>query len=257
MEKTIIALLALGSAAMAADVTVNDVTFTTTDLSKGFQNWTDRATNNYYITGAVAWGNGNAGLDFGGLYVANDGGMKFNVANSDITVKYLYLMSGVEIGATSGSSIVGEINWTNNSGANFVMADGGWVDINAAYGDKIDASDMTSGSIFLNDAGSLTLSALGNGVTVHANVTAGEDRTLISGDMSNWAGNLALKTAGNSFALVDSGQLIWATGELENIKINATAEGLSYSFETPAVPEPTTATLSLLALAGLAARRRK
>ena len=33
--------------------------------------------------------------------------------------------------------------------------------------------------------------------------------------------------------------------------------GVSYTVELPAVPEPTTATLSLLALAGLAARRRR
>ncbi|MDO5472048.1 MAG: PEP-CTERM sorting domain-containing protein [Akkermansia sp.] len=255
MEKTIIALLALGSAAMAADVTAHDITFKTADLTKGFHIWADLDTTNYYITDGEAWGNGNGGYEFGGLYVDNEGGMKFNTGNADFTVKYLYLTSDVKIG-TSTRVNKGEINWSNNNGANFVMADGGWVDINAAYGDKIDASGMNSGSIYLNDAGSLTLSALKNGVNVYANVTAGEDRTLISGNMSNWAGSMTL-TAGNSTALFEGGQLVSATGELENIKINATAEGLSYSFETPAAPEPTTATLSLLALAGLAARRRR
>ena len=46
-----------------------------------------------------------------------------------------------------------------------------------------------------------------------------------------------------------------------NYRINETVHSLSYGKvtvnEAPAVPEPTTATLSLLALAGLAARRRR
>lgn len=253
MKKTIIVLLALGGIAMGAEVSIHDITFTTTDLTPGIQYWTNRSTSNYYITGGVSWGNGNGGYDFGGLYVDITGGMKFNVGSNDFNVKYLYLASGVKIGNSTGNN-AGEINWSNNNGANFIISSGGWVDINEDYGVKIDASSMASGSIYLNDAGSLTLSSLNNNVTVHANVTAGEERTLIEGDMSNWAGSMALTAANNSIALVEGGQLMYATGDLQNLQINATAEGLSYSF---AIPEPTTATLSLLALAGLAARRRR
>lgn len=276
MKKTIIALMALSSIAMAADVTAHGITFTTTDLSKGIQTWTDRAANNYYITGGVSWGNGNGGYDFGGLYVDDQGGMKFNALNYDFNVKYLYLTSGVQIGASTGDT-VGQINWSNNNGANFVMINGGWVDINANYGDKIDTSGMTTGSIYLNTAGALTLpedGVLGNGVTVFATLDLYADaivqatgigivtRTLMTGDFSNWTGALTLNSHNITQGLVEMSSDEFGSGYMNGFTsadvgkyyITKSDTGLSINY---IVPEPATATLSLLALAGLAARRRR
>jgi hypothetical protein len=51
--------------------------------------------------------------------------------------------------------------------------------------------------------------------------------------------------------------LQYLSGETLDIKTDQTTHAPNVTFVTKAIPEPTTATLSLLALCGLAMRRRR
>lgn len=156
------------------------------------------------------------------------------------------------------------------------------MDINADYGNLINVSQMTSGAIYLNTSGHLNLTDRNNGDAPYALVgdvnifasfeevalfgmddfsRSSEGRTLIDGDLSQWTGTLTL-TMGKSYATYNSdGKLLKAEGALMDVEFDIKDSSNSKLFvktaDTPAVPEPTTATLSLLALAGLCARRRR
>ncbi len=103
----------------------------------------------------------------------------------------------------------------------------------------------------------------GNLVSVEAGGTytitltkIGTDVTLAVDGVTTGVGTLADSVSGNITDLMLGGN------QAGYYKINEIVHSASYSLitvkpETPSIPEPTTATLSLLALAGLAARRRR
>ncbi len=65
---------------------------------------------------------------------------------------------------------------------------------------------------------------------------------------------LACLSTNTNSAMASAGTYAW---EMSDVTVSVTTEIPDVTPDTPAVPEPTTATLSLLALAGLAARRRR
>lgn len=144
------------------------------------------------------------------------------------------------------------------------------MDINAAYGSKVRVDQMNNGTVYLNEKGSVT-SALSATNTVeatlisdsalinsmHAAPVAGYSvsdtsenglytvtRTLLSGDFSAWT----------SDDIASQVKLTYDAAHALDVQVSATSEGL---FVTYKAPEPATATLSLLALAALAARCKR
>lgn len=246
MKKTIITLLALCGVAVAEDVsiTLHGVVFSTPTTLGRFHNNSNYATSNYLIDGN-AYGNLGNSPDVGGLYITDGSQFRTNGSYGNISVNYLYLEADdATIVHNLANNVTGTIGWANNvPDTKVVIKNGGWVDINNAFS-RIDVSQMTtSGSIYLNTNGSLTLnSIIDSDVTVYATITENAvERTLVSGDYEGWDGSVVLQDINGN--IYNGGNFSW----------EATSEGL----KIVAVPEPTTATLSLLALAGLAARRRR
>ncbi len=262
MKKTIIALIALSPGfAVAGDsstsLSLHEVIFSAPQqqaLHNAFSTNADANSANMYLSGQAYYTNDKKGTTYDGIYLASDSGLKFNHGTS-ITVSHLYIASNIIM--KKGTDFVeGQLNWSNtNDSTKLKISEkvGSWVDINADYGIGIDISAMTDGALYLNTGGALTLQytsdnktytdyTLANGVDVYATITDEANvRTLLTGDFSNWSGTVYLMTADNT--VYNGSNYTW----------KATAEGL----EIVTIPEPTTATLSLLALAGLAARRRR
>lgn len=251
MKKTIIALIALSGMAVAEDasvssVTLHDVTFTAPSavaLHNAFADADAAKAADIYLTGSSYYTNKSMGLVYNGLYIANDAGMKFN-HSENVTVNHLYIGSDIKM-RDSTNNVIGAINWSDTNAPKLKIGSGSgtWVDINADYGTVIDLSAMTSGAVYLNTAGALTLStALNSNVTVYATISDTLSmRTLLQADFSDWGGNVILQNADGT--TYNGGAYIW----------EATATGLNIM----SIPEPTTATLSLFALISLAARRRR
>lgn len=252
MKKTLFTLFALAGVAVAdspaSSITLHGVVFTAPSgnpLHSAFPSNAAAAAADVYLTGLSYYTNNSKGTAYDGIYLANDAGLKFNHSSS-VAVNHLYLGSDIKIKAGTKDS-VGQLNWSGQSDAlklNIGSAADAWVDINANYGTAINVSNMSGGALYLNTAGALTLgAALNEGVTVYATITdTANERTLLAADFSNWNGNVILQNEDGT--AYNAGAYTW----------KATETGLKI---TKAVPEPATATLSLLALAGLAARRRR
>lgn len=114
------------------------------------------------------------------------------------------------------------------------------------------AIDSTTAAVSVNSvAGMVTTDATPITLSFVANENAGE---IIGGTLSATAGGKTFSVAVSEAVTLTKkdGIRIWSNGAKEHftqLSLNALAN--------KAVPEPTTATLSLLALAGLAARRRR
>lgn len=278
MKKSLVTLLLCTASLAAADsVTLHDITFSTEVTAPSSEalfkrGWTLTNELLYFAdqpetVTACSWTNGSNNT-IKGLYFGENTGLRVN-GTSSLNTTYLYLDSGISF-TDASSNISGQLT-TNQSGLVSITirnetsgsAVQEWIDINANYGACIDTSNMRYGSIYLNEHGALT-SAVQSGyqnkvyatlLTGAADVLASDDydttenadgtfsvtRTLFTGDFSGW------DDAANK-------QYIYLTG-VKEYTINATTEGLSVTYNI--VPEPATATLSLLALAGLAARRRR
>ncbi|MDD6813288.1 MAG: PEP-CTERM sorting domain-containing protein [Akkermansia muciniphila] len=246
MKKTLIALMALAGVALG-DITLHGVTFVTAPNQGAYQNWNNLGTTNWQLLNSGNETYGNA-LTIGGLYIAENSGLKINNGSKDVSLNYLYIDSIIKF-ATTTAGAVNSVNWsTNEANASLNIKNGGWVDINNDYATRISLENMSTGAVYLNTAGSLTLKSdgisytLADGVAVYATITdTANVRTLLTGDFSNWNGNVYLMAEDNT--AYSGAAYTW----------KATETGL----QIIAVPEPTTATLSLLALVGLAARRRR
>lgn len=248
MKKTIIALFALTGAAYGATLDLHGTTFKTPDTITGFQGNSGYQSSNYLIT-EYTYGNLGTNPQVGGLHITGDGCFRLNGTWNNLSINYLYIESSDAViadGLSGGIPANTALGWANTTSAMVTVNNNGWVDINNSF-DRINVNSMQNGSIYLNTNGALTLgdgNSLQNGVTVYATITdTANERTLVTGkDLSNWAGNVILQNAdGTEY---NAGEYTW----------EATATGLQI---IKAVPEPTTATLSLLALAGLAVRRRR
>lgn len=259
MKKTLIALLTLSG--MAMGIEIHGLTFEAS-LASPMQN-TANTNQNFYVD-TIYSGNWKAVDVYGGFYVTAKGGIcTNNKPNSHMSLTFLYLDPSV-VFATGNTATAGQIVWPAgvDSYYGITSTSGAWVDINAAYGSNIHVDAMSGGTVYLNEKGSLT-STLSEGNEVHATMLTTDYegvagymldeetqtliRTLMVGDFSSWTSP-------------ETGIVLDNIDKLDPSKVSYLADetGLYVKYDMgQKTPEPTTGTLSLLALAGLCIRRRK
>ena len=280
MKKTlfILPLFFLTVAASASEVTLHGVTFTTPSaqaLHSAFPSTSAAAAANSYLNSNY-FINGTKGYDFSGFYIDEKGGLKFNHSESKVTVTYLYLAENVQF-SNSTTGAQGIINWSSpNISLSISDTTGAWVDVNAAY-TRINTSKMSNGTVYLNQHGcissnlassnsieavALSTSDLAGETSTNYTITTNESfavitRTLMIGNYAEWSGTFTLDgfTERNSTATWTGIENVSET-DVNTYYLTADKTGLKVTY-VMSIPEPATATLSLLALAGLAARRRR
>lgn len=268
MKKTLITLLALAGVASADYIWQGGSGTITQDDWKNKNNWN--------ITNNSSWvENSNGPLDCDGMY-----GVKtvinqsltlsgFNLEgwqpllqvtnNSTLTATFDKLQCNgasitVDAGSTFNMTVIGDYK---DFEGNFYV--NGTLNLNLDGDNGIPTTKFT-----LGDSASLSVSnsTTGDAVTLNANLLGDEagfiyTRTLLTYNNASFT-NVTYEF-GEGWTNVGEGEITGA----QQYKITNNASGISVSYmavapaSTPNVPEPTTATLSLLALAGLAARRRR
>lgn len=234
---------------------------------------------NVYIASGKPYGQINSTNTFTGFYIANGAALDNN-AQATINIKYLGLGSNItmsSVAANKGANhVYFNINGNENNAHGFALSGDGWLDIDAAYTDHINVAGMSGGTVYLNEHGMLGGTKLASGNAVEADAVlslsdiaaspymekevVGDNlwvvtRTLLSGDYTGWTGDVTLNFDGDITGLsVSARPDTLDTTNIGNYWVTASAQGLKVSY---VIPEPATATLSLLALAGLCARRRR
>ena len=293
MKKNCYLLCALAAASLACaeaetptTVTLHDVVFQAVTVHSGLQNQSP-ASSHFYIPGEFTT-EGNLGVaatpnTLQGLYMEANSGLKLNGNSGTVTVSHLYLAPTIKVqGAVTNTTInKGEVSWGSSSSTptfSLSNAAGSWLDINANYGSNITTASMSGGTVYLNELGHLN-STLSTGNTLVASAVteqavlqgntalfqisevAGTDytlitRTLMTGDFSSWdaAALESVQLEGYTYSADLATATGYTTEDLSKYFVTANSNGLSVSY---LVPEPTSTALSLLALASLAARRRR
>lgn len=189
------------------------------------------------------------------LSVLNGSDVELN-AGDVMSVKQLELGGGTSLGlflhaenhmvstTTETSLIVTDTLLVSGAGAtlnaNLVMSEGATLDLS---GNSLQlGSSLTLGGVQLDDVTLSNVLALEMGSS--ATLFTGVDELILSGKSYTDALNCAASLAFSNSELLDNYRLVYSGAESGLLGIMA-------------VPEPTTVTLSLLALVGLAARRRR
>ncbi len=269
---TVCALVAFGLAAQA-DYTWNGGATITQEAWQDQDNWTLSGSSTWTGTGtgpaspnSDMWGNVSISDASGSIDNLEGWNFHLSLTNADLTVSGVKKFQG-------GASLTIDEN-SSFTIQNFGYAagnDGGAVTVNNAGTFTTTLSKNTGGSGYtlnLGETGVVNINSNGNhsfGLTaLTATLPTGlasltgtgvttVTRQLVSlGSGASLTGNQTITITDNGFTAVDSlDELVAGTYYLSN-----TADGISVTYAV-AVPEPATATLSLLALAGLAARRRR
>ena len=224
MKKTLIALLALAGMACGA------TTEPTPNTGAALSSWLD------VVAAEVTDGKQYTLTFVIGDTWQTDSGNIFSINNN----WHIYQQAGQYVGLSEGSSSPSgnytSLNTTTNitidmdtAGAGETSDYSGWVYDTGVYGDGLDGMTFTihsssaRGTVITLESGSITIELQRNGHTGITNL-----------DFSN--------------------------ADLPIASASVESDGTTWTYTppvTPGVPEPATATLSLLALAGLAARRRR
>ncbi len=237
MKKTIIALLALGGVAAAADTSVLDkavVGFT--NFSSGVADYgtmVDDVT--VSTTGSVT---SLTGITFDTAMSSTNNRDSFSIT---------LVLDAAKIGSVSDFTSLAAAYYSSSGAMGFGLDANG--NIKGQWGTS--AYNWTAGS--MPTEGTITLTYVtGN----HSGTTEGS--RLYVGDSATYYTNNSLRTGGNTYNKIEFNNLGGAIKQayVHNYCLTQAQVGTLMA-ETAAIPEPTTATLSLLALAGLAARRRR
>ena len=238
MKKTIITLLALAGATMG--ITLDDLTYTAGNAATT----TEDATFSYVLTLDVnilrsllekgqtaAWGTKIVEYSAGGTAT----GIVVNGSASSA-------------GILSASSLYAK--WgTSNAYGNF-MSSGDSTSIDLA-----DLNGETEGTGWDDVKGAaITYAFSSTAGTKGALTLIGADDEIIINHNTTMSG---LKTSSAGAAAISFGDVVTGYYYSNNVLSEADAKEASKLAAIASIPEPTTATLSLLALAGLAARRRR
>ncbi len=236
MKKTLVALLALAGVAFGADYTAETVWTLDfgSEYTNGFQ-WSAKEGYSYGTPWDIVAVEGGTQTN-GSKRVHMAGGL-FGSWDED----FVFTMS-----VTLGSTISASNSWpvfAELSGANGNVRFGPYTSVENKVGldGSIDKGDNNLVAVSPGGTYTLELTKIGSVVTIAVDGVVSGTATLNDGV----TGNITDVMLGGSQA--------------GYYKINEIVHSASMSILTPApaVPEPTTATLSLLALAGLAARRRR
>ena len=239
MKKTIVALMALAGAAFGADYTTETAWTLNfgSEYTNGFQ-WNAKDGYSYGTPWDIIAVEG--GSQTGANKRVHMAGGIFGSWDDDFALTMTVTL-GETISASNAWPVFGEI-----AGSGTALRFGPYTNVNNTVG--LDGN-LTKGennlvSVEAGGTYTITLTKIGTGVTLAVDgVTTG-------------VGTLADSASGNITDLMLGGN------QANQYRINEIVHSASYSLitvkpETPSIPEPTTATLSLLALAGLAARRRR
>ena len=279
MKKTLITLAALATSTAFADWTWQGGNTITTDLWNTTTNWTGTGDN----SGNPTKGPGTAGSNiWNPIVVSNASGtvtgmegweLDLTLNNAHLTMTSKKLQNPTKLTLDGTSSLTLNVTEGNCQGTKTISTAGFLtINVNATVGSNnkgtwnatlIDGGSLSFGGSSTSSIGSLTLNLSGSnlfsGYSAIGNAYELVTVTVVS------------ITGGTSFSSVDLTEGSTLGGfemELSNEDLTASADnlgkytisqgdgGISITYVT-ATPEPTTATLSLLALAGLCARRRR
>lgn len=214
--------------------------------------------------------------------------------NVSLGGNWAFIFQSVTIGSNFTSTFTGDgIKWTTSMNATDSSSVANSLTLNCAYeygNDRILSTIGAGSTIHLGIDGKITTKggniAQGKKLVLTADVTLNQghekstlvDRVLIAGnniwyrDVTNENGVLDMDALTltsidgdtmKKYDFVKDTNASWTIDGTEAAttagayRFYATMDGIGVQYYTVAVPEPTTATLSLLALAGLAARRRR
>lgn len=238
MKKTIIALLALAGVTMAEDValTLSSPASGSLTSSNTLVNWQTSVDGVYTdITELTSWA------------------LTFTL---DIERK----SSGVPTIAANDLAFIQNNGSNNNCSVKFAMNGDGTLEFYGYTTGGNSGISTNSTDVFLstqtitNDDGSTTTIIPDTAITLQFIANEDADGNITGGTLSALSGDKALSIELDSaLTLTNSSSIrLWTNSGNEQFKdISLT------SLSNNVIPEPTTATLSLLALAGLAARRRR
>lgn len=261
MKKTIIALMALAGVAAAGTTSPTVVAFGNSDTS-ALKAAHPFITDAFYVHGtsnpSITLSNGDV-ISFstdGATYAGGtDGSVEKSWGNS-AAITEMNAALGLTSGFTAADFSTGSDIYytaTGNSGSKSSIT----LTLNSAnVGDTITLF-VTAASRAQHTAGFSITGLAADSITLSYAGLNGNGFTAASGNSVNYSADLA----GNWSPNTESVMIYKVTGVLESTSLTMAQGGtvkngwqtLSYVV----VPEPTTATLSLLALAGLAARRRR
>ena len=183
----------------------------------------------------IAPGGNFWGGDFTLSFTLNEG-----VLGAGDTTDVLALYWGTFTDANYNSNGI-TLTWASDKDVTLYIGDGAMSNV----GDSADVAKITEATTFTG----------GRGATFNTKLEMGKTYTLVNvGGNSNQSVSLYSGLDTSVAAL----ETVTYNGNMNGGNADTTMGSLVNSqYAVPAVPEPTTATLSLLALAGLAARRRR
>ncbi len=244
MKKTIIALMAMAGAAFGADYTTETAWTLNfgSEYTDGFQ-WNAKAGYSYGTPWDIVAVEG--GSQTNGNKRVHMAGGKFGSWDEDFQFT-INLTLGETISASNAWPVFGEI-----AGSGTSLRFGPYTNTNNTV-----AIDSNEGTLTKTEGANNLVSVAPGGTYTVTLTKIGKEVTVAVDGQETGHGVLADSVSGNITEIMLGGN------QYNQYKINEVVHSASYSVltvnpETPAVPEPTTATLSLLALAGLAARRRR
>lgn len=256
MKKTLITLMALVGVA-AAD-TIEQFTFNVTLDKKSYDGYKYTSSSDWVN---LSWDNfsaSNVGTDLGLLGITGEGNYGFNHAGTKENTQY-----GFGVGYTNDT-----LTLIGRSGVSQETLFASVVDVSSILGNYT-ANQLTSLSVSTtvtaqsgSDSwwGLYKMDTLGN-VSMFSNLC--NNGTGSHNDLREKTSETITLTSSDLSSIQNTDKLIVLYREASKGK-SLSISSISYNASVkvsdpvaPAVPEPTTATLSLLALAGLAARRRR